>query len=231
MKKSCQLSAGVITADYLHLGAQLEHLRGVADWAHVDVMDGTFCPQLTVGPSFVKAVVSSGVPVDAHLMVDEPRRFLDDVARAGAGIITIHVEATRYLFQTLREMSQLQSDGPFLRGLALNPGTSLAALEPVIDLVDMVLVLAVEPGWSGQAPAANTAQRVEAVRKIVAGTGRDVLIGVDGGVTRQNASAVASWGPDLIVSGSAIYDGGDVVANLREILRAINNPDASASEA
>jgi ribulose-phosphate 3-epimerase len=163
-------------------------------------------------------------------MVEEPRRFLSDIALAGAGIITIHVEATRYLFQTLREMSQLQSDGPFLRGLALNPGTSLATLEPVIDLVDMVLVLAVEPGWSGQSPAANTAQRVEAVRKMVAGTGRDVLVGVDGGVTRQNASTVASWGPDLIVSGSALYDGGDIAANLQEILRAINNPDASASE-
>jgi ribulose-phosphate 3-epimerase len=94
----------------------------------------------------------------------------------------------------------------------------------------MVLVLAIEPGWSGQSPAANTAQRVDAVRKMAAGTGRDVLVGVDGGVTKKNASTVASWGPDIIVSGSAIYDGGDVAANLQEILRSINNPDASASE-
>jgi ribulose-phosphate 3-epimerase len=226
----CRLSAGVNTANFLELGAQLQYLKGLAGWAHVDVMDGTFCPQLTVGPSFIKAVASSGVLVDAHLMVNEPRRFLEDIARARAGIITIHVESTKYLYQTLREMSQLQSEGPFLRGLALNPGTSLATLEPVLDLVDMVLVLAIEPGWSGQSPAANTAQRVDAVRKMAAGTGRDVLVGVDGGVTKKNASTVASWGPDIIVSGSAIYDGGDVAANLQEILQSINNPDAPASE-
>ena len=97
----------MITADLTRLGAELEHLRGRADWAHVDVMDGVFCPQLTVGPAFVAAVASTGVPVDAHLMVDEPRRLLPEIAAAGASMMTVHAEATRHLHRTLQELTAL----------------------------------------------------------------------------------------------------------------------------
>jgi len=153
-----RLSAGVITADLTRLGAELEILRGTAAWAHVDVMDGAFCPQLTVGPAFVAAVASTGLPVDAHLMIEEPRRLVPAIAAAGASVITVHAEATRHLHRTLQEMTQLAGEPrSYLRGVAINPGTPVQAVEPVLELADLILVLAVNPGWSGQAPAANTA--------------------------------------------------------------------------
>jgi ribulose-phosphate 3-epimerase len=99
-----RLSAGVLTADLTRLGAELAILPGAAGWAHVDVMDGTFCPQLTVGPAFVAAVASTGIPVDAHLMVDEPRRLLPDIVAAGASVVTVHAEATRHLHRVLRQL-------------------------------------------------------------------------------------------------------------------------------
>lgn len=212
------LSAGVLTADLTRLGTELEHLRGRAAWAHVDVMDGAFCPQLTVGPAFVAAVASTGIAVDAHLMVEEPRRMLADVAAAGAAVITVHAEATRHLHRTMTEMTELAGPpGPgrsFLRGVAINPGTPVYAVEPVLGLADLILVLAVSPGWSGQPPAPGTAQRVRAVRELARRSGADVLVGVDGGVTIANAAEMASWGIDVIVSGSAVFDRTDPARNL-----------------
>ena len=214
------LSAGVLTADLTRLGAELEHLRGRAAWAHVDVMDGAFCPQLTVGPAFVAAVASTGIAVDAHLMVEEPRRMLADVAAAGAAVITVHAEATRHLHRTMTEMTALAGpERSFLRGVAINPGTPVCAVEPVLGLADLVLVLAVSPGWSGQAPAPGTGQRVRDVRDLARRAGADVLVGVDGGVTVANAAQVASWGIDVIVSGSAIFDRADPARNLELLTR------------
>lgn len=210
-----RLSVGVLTADLTRLGAELALLRGRADYVHVDVMDGAFCPQLTVGPVFVKAVASAGVPVDAHLLVEEPRRLLPEVIDAGARLVTVHAEATRHLHRTLQELTDMSRQGTVLRGVGLNPGTPVETIAPVLDLVDLVLVLAVNPGWSGQRPAPGTARRVQAVRDLADQAGRDdLLVGVDGGVTRANAEEVASWRPDLVVSGSAIYDGADAAANL-----------------
>lgn len=224
-----RLSAGVITADLTRLGAELEHLRGHAAWAHVDVMDGVFCPQLTVGPVFVAAVASTGIPVDAHLIVEEPRRLLPEISAAGASVITVHAEATRHLHRTMTEMTALAGDGAgarsFLRGVAVNPGTPVHAVEPVLSLADLVLVLAVSPGWSGQAPAANTRQRVDQVRELARAAGADVLIGVDGGVTLANAAEIAGWGIDVIVSGSAIFDRVDPARNLELLTRQLRTPE------
>ena len=165
-----KLSAGVLTADLTRLGAELDVIKGRADWAHVDIMDGSFCPQLTVGPSFIKAVASTGIPVDAHLLVTEPLRFLPEVVAAGPAIVTVHAEATRHPHRTLTELTRLsaQAPRPVIRGYALNPGTPVAVIEPVLDLIDLVLVLAVDPGWSGQSPAAGTARRIAAAREITA---------------------------------------------------------------
>jgi ribulose-phosphate 3-epimerase len=217
-----RLSAGVITADLARLGADIECLRGKAEWAHVDVMDGAFCPQLTVGAAFLAAVASTGIPVDAHLLIEEPRRMLPEIAAAGAAVITVHAEATRHLHRTMQEMTALSQERRFLRGVAINPGTPVQAVEPVLGLTDLVLVLAVNPGWSGQQPAANTPGRVQAVRDLAEKHDVDVLVGVDGGVTIANAAEVASWGPDVIVSGSAIFDRRDPPGNLERLLDGIN---------
>jgi ribulose-phosphate 3-epimerase len=216
----------VITADLTRLGAELEHLRGRAAWAHVDVMDGVFCPQLTVGPAFVAAVASTGMPVDAHLMTEEPRRLLPEIAAAGAAVITVHAEATRHLHRTMAEMTALAGEErSFIRGVAINPGTPVQAVEPVLWLADLVLVLAVSPGWPGQAPAASTRQRVRDVRELAAGAGADVLVGVDGGVTIGNAAEIASWGIDVIVSGSAIFDRIDPAGNLDRLSRQLRTTE------
>jgi ribulose-phosphate 3-epimerase len=217
-----RLSAGVITADLTRLGAELSILRGKATWAHVDLMDGVFCPQLTVGPAFVSAVASTGIPVDAHLLVEEPRGLLPEIVNAGASVITVHAEATRHLHRTLQEMTALASSHPFLRGVAINPGTPVQAVEPVLELADLILVLAVNPGWSGQAPAANTRRRTEAVRDMAERQGAPVLVGVDGGVTVANAAEIASWGVDVIVSGSAIFDRVDPAGNLDRLTRELH---------
>jgi ribulose-phosphate 3-epimerase len=221
-----RLSAGVLTADLTRLGAELEHLRGRAAWAHVDVMDCVFCPQLTAGPAFVAAVASTGMPVDAHLMTEEPRRLLPEIAAAGAAVITVHAEATRHLHRTMAEMTALAGEErSFIRGVAINPGTPVQAVEPVLWLADLVLILAVSPGWSGQAPAANTRQRVRDVRELAARAGADVLVGVDGGVTIGNAAEIASWGIDVIVSGSAIFDRIDPAGNLDRLSRQLRTTE------
>jgi ribulose-phosphate 3-epimerase len=217
-----QLSAGVLTADLTRLGAEMEVIRGRAHWAHVDVMDGVFCPQLTVGPSFIKAVASTGMPVDAHLMVEDPLRIMPEVVKAGAGVVTVHAESGRHPHRVLQELTRLSAEmRPVIRGYAINPGTPVQAIEPVLDLVDLVLVLAVNPGWSGQAPAANTARRVAAARELARAADHRVLVGVDGGLTLGNAAEVASWGADLVVSGSAIFDGKNAPGNLATMLAAL----------
>jgi ribulose-phosphate 3-epimerase len=203
-------------------------IRGRAHWAHVDVMDGMFCPQLTVGPSFIKAVASTGVPVDAHLMVEDPLRMLPEVVNAGAGIVTVHAESGRHPHRALQELTWLSAGTrPVIRGYAINPGTPVQAIEPVLDLIDLVLVLAVNPGWSGQAPAANTARRIAAAREICRAADHPVLVGVDGGVTLANAADVASWGADLVVSGSAIFDGKNAPGNLAAMLAALGASQAT----
>jgi ribulose-phosphate 3-epimerase len=228
-----RLSVGVITADLTMLGAELEILRGKASWAHVDVMDGAFCPQLTVGPAFISAVASSGIPVDAHLMVEEPLRLLPEIVAAGASVITVHAEATRHLHRTMQEMTALNDTHHFLRGVAINPGTPVQAVEPVLELADLILVLAVNPGWPGQAPAVNTRRRTDAVRAMAERQGTNVLIGVDGGVTIGNAADIASWNIDVIVSGSAVFDRVDPARNLdlltRELVRGAPAPAGASS--
>jgi ribulose-phosphate 3-epimerase len=215
-----KLSAGVLTADLTRLGDELAILRGTGCWAHVDVMDGSFCPQLTVGPGFVAAVAAAGIPVDAHLLVEEPRRLLPDIVAAGPAVVTVHTEATRHPHRTLQELTALAAarPAPVLRGVAISPGTPVTAVEPLLELTDLVLVLAVDPGWPGQPPAANTRRRVAAVRNLAAEAGRPVMVGVDGGVTMANAAEIAGWGADVVVSGSAIYDGRDPAGNLDRML-------------
>jgi ribulose-phosphate 3-epimerase len=209
------LSVGILAADLLHLGAELEalDLAGI-ELAHVDVMDGVFCPQTTVGPPLVKALPDRFVK-DVHLMVDEPLEKVHAYVDAGAGILTFHVESTRHPHRVLQSLAGTG----VVRGAAVNPGTPVAALEPLLDELELVLVLAVNPGWGGQSFIPSTERRIAEARALVAG--REILVAVDGGITKANVEHVASLGVNLIVAGSAVYDGVAPAANARALLETV----------
>lgn len=211
------LSVGVMTADWSHLADDIAFLSEFDCWAHVDVMDGHFCGSVTAGAPLAKAVAAAGLRVDAHLMVDEPLRYVGEFVRSGVHGITVHVESSRHIHRVVQEMTAMRADIPELvRGVALNPGTPVTVLEPLMDDLDLVLLLTINPGWGGQRPSQSTASRIAQVRDL-ASDGRSVLVQVDGAVTHTNAAAIAAWGPDVIVSGSAIFDGCDPVGNFRRM--------------
>jgi ribulose-phosphate 3-epimerase len=223
--KGPTLSVGVLSADLLHLGDDLRLLsQAGVHLAHIDVMDGVFCPPMTVGSAFVAALPDSFV-LDVHLMTHEPLETVDAYVDAGAGIVTFHVESTRHPHRILQRLS----GRGVLRGVALNPGTPVTAIEPLLDELELVLVLAVNPGWPGQSFIRTTAERLTQARSLIADRG--ILLAVDGGVTRENVRHVASLGADIVVAGSAVFASGDPATNARKMLEIIRVTPLSTSDA
>ncbi len=220
------LSIGILSADLMKLGAELEMLeRAGAGIIHVDVMDGCFCPQLTVGPGYVKALRTSLLK-DVHLMINEPLEKLAAYAAAGADIITVHLESAVHIHRVLQRLGSLEhSAGPgrgIVRGLALNPGTPLEWLTaPLLEEVDVITLLAIDPGWGGQKFASTTLQRLGRLREMLRMSNPDILVCIDGGITRDNIGEVAAAGPDLIAGGSVVFDGGGNEANARSALETV----------
>jgi ribulose-phosphate 3-epimerase len=214
------ISVGVLTADLLRLGEELEALdaAGIA-LAHVDVMDGVFCPQLTVGIPFVRALPDRFVK-DVHLMVAEPLEQVHAFVAAGADVVTVHVESTRHPHRVLQSLA----GSGVVRGVALNPGTPVSSVEPLLDELELLLVLAVNPGFGGQSFLPSTERRLAEARALVAG--REIVVAVDGGITKANAGRVASLGVDLIVTGSAVYDGVAPADNARAMVEAVRGAQA-----
>jgi len=211
------LSVGLVSADLMALGADITRLEqaGVR-LAHFDCMDGCYVPMLTVGPLFVKAVRTSMLK-DVHLMVREPLATIPDYVAAGADIITVHPDASVHPHRVLQHLGQMRNardpERGIARGIALNPGTPLSVLEPLIDEVELVMLVAINPGWGGQKFIPATLGRIDAVRRVIEASGRDILLAVDGGITRQNIGQLAGRGVDCVVTGSAVFDG-DLAANV-----------------
>ena len=206
-----QLSVGILTADLGRLADELAHLEQAGmPLVHTDVMDGVFCPMLTVGAPFVAAQRTTLLK-DVHLMIDEPLDKVAMFAKAGADLITFQVESARNPHRVLQVIGGLANANDasrgILRGLAISPGTPLEVLPPLIDELDYVMLLAINPGWGGQAFLPSTAARLARVRELVTASGRPILVGVDGGVTKANIAAVGALGADIVVTGSAVFDG------------------------
>jgi len=218
------LSVGLISADLMALGADIGRLeRAGVTVAHVDVMDGHYVPMLTVGPPFIKAVRTS-MWKDVHLMVRDPLASLLEYVAAGSDLLTIHPDACTHPHRVLQQLGTTASvrdpQRMVARGVALNPGTPIETLDPFLGDVEMVTVLAINPGWSSQTFLPGTMARLAAVRERIAASGREILIAVDGGVTMRNVGQLAGSGVDLVVTGSAVFSG-DLASNVRAMTEAL----------
>ncbi len=219
------ISVGVLTADMMSLGSELRLLEEAGvKLLHFDVMDGCFCPMLTFGPPLIKGIRTSLLK-DVHLMIENPLEKLEAFAAAGADMITVHLEACRHplrVMQVLGQMTNVNDAGRgILRGLALNPGTPVESVEPLLQDLDMVTLLTVNPGWGGQKFAATTPARMEKLLALIRASGRDILVGLDGGITQNNVGNAARMGADIVVTGSAVFDGRDAAGNAREMRASI----------
>jgi ribulose-phosphate 3-epimerase len=213
----------MLTADLLHLGDELGALdeAGVS-LVHVDVMDGVFCPPATFGPPVVRALPDRFVK-DVHLMIDEPLEKVRPYVDAGAGILTFHIESTRHPHRVLQSLAGTG----VVRGVALNPGTPVEVIKPLLDELELVLVLGVNPGWTGQSFIPSTEARIDEVRTLIGG--REVVVALDGGITKANVEHMASLDVDILVTGSAVFDGTEPATNAREILESVSRAQTAAS--
>lgn len=225
------IAPSILSADFCKLGDAVDavHAAG-AQWIHVDVMDGAFVPNITIGQPVVASLKQhTTMPLDVHLMVDRPERYIADFISAGADTISVHVEATPHMH---RALSQINDAGKH-SGIAINPGTPIEVLIPCLHLVDLVVVMSVNPGFGGQAFIPETYQRVRQIRDLCAKLGRHTkcadgkrpMIEIDGGVSKDNAKQLKDAGADVLVAGSAIFGGGleAIPANVKAIKYAVND--------
>ena len=201
-----RIAPSILSADFARLGEEIRAVEEAgADFIHLDVMDGHFDPNLTIGPAIVEAVNGvTSLPLDVHLMITNPEDYLDDFAAAGADYLTVHVEAQVHLHRTMTRIRELGMKA----GVSLNPATPVVALEEVLPLSDLILVMSVNPGFGGQGFIPSSLARIGAIRKKIDDCGCGALIEVDGGIKTDNAAAVREAGADVLVSGSGVFGKG-----------------------
>jgi ribulose-phosphate 3-epimerase len=219
------ISAGILTADWMHLDRELAQIEDAGvRLLHFDVMDGRFCPALTLGPPVIKAVKTRMLK-DVHIMAEEPLDLLGSFVAAGADIVCVPVEAVRHLHRALQALGELKNandpERGIVRGVSLNPATPLELVRPVLDEVDLVLLLAVNPGWSGQRFIRSTQAKIVRLQEMIRESKRDVLMEIDGGITKDNIGDVTRMAPDIIVTGSAVFDGKDPAGNARFMMETV----------
>ncbi|MDY6905795.1 MAG: ribulose-phosphate 3-epimerase [Thermodesulfobacteriota bacterium] len=209
------IAPSILSADFARLGEEVAAIdKAGADWVHVDVMDGRFVPNITIGPMVVKAV--RGVterPMDVHLMIESPEDYVLDFIKAGANYVAVHAEACVHLNRTL----QMIKDAGAGAGIALNPSTPLDVVQWVLEYLDLVVIMSVNPGFGGQSFIKNTLDKIRALKEMIVKAGTSTLIQVDGGVNAKTIADVSAAGADVFVAGSAVFNTADYKATIDEL--------------
>ena len=215
MQQPVRIAPSILSADFARLGDEVRALGAAgADYIHIDVMDGHFVPNITVGPLVVKALrPHSALPFDVHLMIAPADPYLDAFAEAGADILTVHPEAGPHLHRTVQRIKALG----LRAGVSLNPATPAKMLDYVLDDIDLVLVMSVNPGFGGQSFIESQLRKIAAVRKAIDATGRTIDLEVDGGIDPDTARRAVAAGADVLVAGTATFRGGDYAANIARL--------------
>lgn len=214
-----KIAPSILSADFSRLGEEVRRVEDAgADWIHVDVMDGRFVPNITVGPFILEAVRKvTTLPLDVHLMIERPEQYIDEFAGAGADIITVHVEACTHLHRTVQSIKEKGKKA----GVSLNPSTPLVLAGDILGDIDLLLIMSVNPGFGGQRFIPSVLDKIKSARAMVDQAGAKVAIEIDGGVKLDNIGMISSAGADIFVSGSGVFGTKDYKATIGEMKRII----------
>lgn len=221
MPNDFKIAPSILSADFARLGEEVKAvLDAGADWVHFDVMDNHYVPNLTIGPMVCQALRDFGItaPIDVHLMIEPVDRIIPDFAKAGASMVTFHPEASKHIDRSL----QLIHDQDMQAGLVFNPATPLTVLENVMDKIDMILIMSVNPGFGGQSFIPHALEKLKQARAMIDVSGRDIRLEIDGGVTPKNIQSIAEAGADTFVAGSAIFGTDDYKATIDSMRQALS---------